>query len=338
MNATISYTLDEAGRKASLLAGGNGKEAQAVAVGQDDPLFPRVIELGTVQTDGNVTLTIYSFSKSFDRPQTAADIIAYLDAKKAKEEAEAAARSAECRELAEAVLRERRTRKVAASFHVNAEGSPVGEWGKITVGYEYEEAKWPGNKEDAEFRESPAAKAWGAELLAARQAKEAEILVLAREKLAELLAKEKADAERAEASKQLLAERKLAMGGDKSDYLVRIEDGAMANVPCWESHKRGKNWFATVLPNPRSPGGLDRTFAAKARGDLYYIVPALDVGMAIEFGADYYTGSGRKNSERWYGFVVAQNAEGLLLRKCDGGKEAHYAGIEFAKEKVAESK
>ena len=35
--------------------------------------------------------------------------------------------------------------------------------------------------------------------------------------------------------------------------------------------------------------------------------PTLNVGEAVEFGADYYTGSGKKSAKRWYGFILAQS-------------------------------
>ena len=48
-------------------------------------------------------------------------------------------------------------------------------------------------------------------------------------------------------------------------------------------------------------------------------------------GADYYSGKGRKNATRWYGFVVAVSATAILLRESATGKAAIKAGEEFAK-------
>lgn len=79
--------------------------------------------------------------------------------------------------------------------------------------------------------------------------------------------------------------------------------GALTQVPVYESHKRGKNWMAVIAPDPRSPGGLARTFLPHARGEYYYLIEALKPGDVVEFGADYYTSSGRKSAARWYGVV-----------------------------------
>ncbi len=90
-----------------------------------------------------------------------------------------------------------------------------------------------------------------------------------------------------------------------------IEYGALSELPVrdgrvlWESHPRGKNWLATIAPDPKSPNGLARKFLDKAKGDYFYLLPpgALRVGEAIEIGADYYTGGGSPQRRRWYGVV-----------------------------------
>ncbi len=97
--AKIHYLLSEAGRKQSLLQGGDGKEEQTV----ETPATPEVLELATVDKDGNViiqigtstwTVTGYKVNKSpyhhqqpyiekitskklFDIPQTAEQLIAW---------------------------------------------------------------------------------------------------------------------------------------------------------------------------------------------------------------------------------------------------------------------
>lgn len=91
-----------------------------------------------------------------------------------------------------------------------------------------------------------------------------------------------------------------------------VEQGALKTVPCYETHKRGKNWAATVTKDPRSPGGLARTFWPRARGEWYYMVPAdLQTGDVVEFGADYYKCSGRPSRTRVYGVVVAEGTESI---------------------------
>ena len=96
--------------------------------------------------------------------------------------------------------------------------------------------------------------------------------------------------------------------------------------------------MAVVTVSPSSPGGLGRDFADKAKGEFYYIVPTLTKGDAVEFGADYYSGAGRKTTERWYGFVVAVTPEALLLRPCGTGKAAVNGGQKFVGAKVAADK
>ncbi len=52
--AKVFYLLSEAGRKASLLQGGDGKELQVI----EPPVTPKIIELATVSSDGEVYLYI----------------------------------------------------------------------------------------------------------------------------------------------------------------------------------------------------------------------------------------------------------------------------------------
>jgi hypothetical protein len=86
--------------------------------------------------------------------------------------------------------------------------------------------------------------------------------------------------------------------------IFKIELGAMIEVPIYETHHRGKNWMAIIEPDPRSPGGLHRTFVERGKGKFYYMVNELEIGQNIEFGADYYSSGGRKNKNRWYGRIT----------------------------------
>lgn len=108
----------------------------------------------------------------------------------------------------------------------------------------------------------------------------------------------------------------------EGDYFeLPIEAGAFTDVPVFETHKRGKNWMARILPDPKSPGGLKREFAERARGDrkdkhYYYIVPKhWKVGDYIEFGADYYTSSGHHSPTRWYGVLVKKLPDKWILKR-----------------------
>lgn len=81
-------------------------------------------------------------------------------------------------------------------------------------------------------------------------------------------------------------------------YRATVEHGALCSVPVYEEHKRGKNWMAIISVNPASPGGIDREFVARARGQYYYHVDAALVGKPVEFGADYYTARGSAGGAR----------------------------------------
>lgn len=81
--------------------------------------------------------------------------------------------------------------------------------------------------------------------------------------------------------------------------------GALTQVPVYKNHRRGNNWCAKIGIDPRKPGGLSREFFEVAKGAYYYIVPdGLSAGDALEFGADYVSGTGHKTRNRWYGVVV----------------------------------
>jgi hypothetical protein len=89
-----------------------------------------------------------------------------------------------------------------------------------------------------------------------------------------------------------------------SEVRLPIELGALRDVPLYHDHKRARNWCAIVRLDPKAPGGLARQFLGRARGSgNYYLADGLAVGQVVEFGADYYSGSGRKSADRWYGVV-----------------------------------
>lgn len=86
-------------------------------------------------------------------------------------------------------------------------------------------------------------------------------------------------------------------------HTYKIEDGAMVEVPVYETHSRGKNWMATIEADPSAPGGLAREFVKTGRGRYYYIVDASLVGKAVEIAGDYISGGGNRSHRRWYGVV-----------------------------------
>lgn len=110
----------------------------------------------------------------------------------------------------------------------------------------------------------------------------------------------------------------------------KIEEGALLEVPCYESHSRGKNWFAVIGLSPSSPGGISREFQPKARGEYYYMVDGLSAGQAVEFGADYYTTSGRPNRKRFYGVITSLTPDCLEVEEYETARQAVKAAKEFS--------
>ena len=318
MNATVTYTLTSDGQKASLLSGGNGQRKQIIEVDSSHPLFARIVSDGNIGSDGSVSLTVTDYTECFDSPQTIESIFAAADARKARKEAEEQAAKNRLRQASQEVLDARRTKQYPTTYS--------------GVSATYTVPDWP-YYGSSEVQESPEALAWIAELDAANE-------IHAANEKARQEAEEIARAEKKRLAAEKEAARRAALGLEDDEDTWKIEDGALTQCPVWESHKRGKNWMASISINPASPGGLDRSFFAKAKGDSYYLIgvdgSSLSPGDAIEFGADYYSGSGRPSRDRWYGCVVrvvpATETESayVVLRQCNTGKDAVKQGQKIA--------
>mgnify|MGYP000861538848 CR=1 FL=1 len=113
-------------------------------------------------------------------------------------------------------------------------------------------------------------------------------------------------------------------------YTAKVELGAMLEVPVYETHKRGKNWMATIQKDPNSPGGLKREFFDRAKGDYFYMVNSLQVGQAVEFGADYYSGAGNRSTNRFFGVVSEITAGSVTFDKYETAAKAIEAAGSFA--------
>jgi len=111
-----------------------------------------------------------------------------------------------------------------------------------------------------------------------------------------------------------------------------IFQGALTEVPnnCYRDHSRGKNWLAVIEMDPKSPGGLERIFCTRANGDYFYFTDKLAVGQVVEFGADYYSGSGRRSPTRKYFVVAAISENGLTLKYTDDSDKV--AAFELAEQ------
>ena len=83
----------------------------------------------------------------------------------------------------------------------------------------------------------------------------------------------------------------------------------------WESHRRGKNWVATVSFDPGAPSNLARAFWKRGSGRYVAVPASLAVGEVIEVGADYYTGGGNRHARRHYHRVLAITSSHIVMRQ-----------------------
>ncbi|MEM4501562.1 MAG: hypothetical protein QW512_05470 [Thermofilaceae archaeon] len=100
-----------------------------------------------------------------------------------------------------------------------------------------------------------------------------------------------------------------------------IENGAFKDVPVYCSHKRGHNWMATFTIDKN---GLSRTFAPHAReaGYFYMVVHDWKLPAPVEFGADYYTNSGKRYPRRWYGVWIETRGDVAVFAEASSPGEA----------------
>lgn len=99
-------------------------------------------------------------------------------------------------------------------------------------------------------------------------------------------------------------------------------NGALLEVPVFETHFRGTNWLAVIDIDGTMPGGLARRFIDRGKGACYYLTEKLALFDAVEFGADYTTGVGTKKPKRWYGVIVAMTDDALFVEKVEDGATA----------------
>lgn len=105
---------------------------------------------------------------------------------------------------------------------------------------------------------------------------------------------------------------------------LKISHGALTEVPKWENHARGKNWWAKIAIDPTAPGGLKRVFANKARGDdFFYLVPDwCKPGTPVEFAGDYISGGGKRSRDRMWGVITEVHSDRIALLPSRGPKRA----------------
>jgi len=80
-----------------------------------------------------------------------------------------------------------------------------------------------------------------------------------------------------------------------------------------ESHKRGRNWVATVVCDKGQPGGLRRTFWANGTGS--YVAPSCEPGDYVEVAADYFSSGGSRSRRRKFFRVLAVDVEQIIVRE-----------------------
>ena len=127
-------------------------------------------------------------------------------------------------------------------------------------------------------------------------------------------------AEIVDANRQSYDDYVKMLGKEPNTKRYRVELEALTKVPIWED-RRGNNWLARISLDPTAPGGLQRVFQDKARGDYYYMVTGLSIGDSVEFGADYIRSRGR-DTKRWYGVVSAKTSDWLYLTKTPDARTA----------------
>lgn len=109
---------------------------------------------------------------------------------------------------------------------------------------------------------------------------------------------------------------------DPSLTRMAVANGALLDVPVFEKHHRGTNWMAILDIDGTAPGGLERRFIDRGKGECYYLIEKVGLFDPIEFGADYMTGVGRKYKKRWYGVVTVKTDDYLLAEECTSGTKA----------------
>lgn len=103
---------------------------------------------------------------------------------------------------------------------------------------------------------------------------------------------------------------------------LTLANGALLEAPVYENHYRGSNWLALIDIDPSSPGGLDRRFVNRGRGECLYDTAQIGLFDTLEFAADYTTSVGNKKRSRWYGVVTTKTDDFLQVEEAVTGAKA----------------
>jgi len=101
--------------------------------------------------------------------------------------------------------------------------------------------------------------------------------------------------------------------------ILKIESGALAEVPCFEDDECGRNWCAVIEGrNPLARGGFDRRFLSRASLPCYYLIDGVERGDVIESGADRVSlkHPERKQPRRAHGVVQEVTETFLRYKPC----------------------
>lgn len=114
-----------------------------------------------------------------------------------------------------------------------------------------------------------------------------------------------------------------------------IDKGFLVEVPIYEDDSDGvdiKNWLAIITPHETIPGYVARDFCSKAKNPYIYSVAKLDIGDAVEFGADIHDFTNNTVSRnRKYYIVENKTLTELVLISYTSAKAAFYAKKQGAK-------
>lgn len=105
-------------------------------------------------------------------------------------------------------------------------------------------------------------------------------------------------------------------------HKLTLANGALLTAPIYENHRRGSNWLAVIDIDATMPGGLERRFMERGKGECICLVEQVGLFDALEFAADYTTSVGKKIRNRWYGVVTAKTDDFLQVEQCGSGAKA----------------
>jgi len=122
---------------------------------------------------------------------------------------------------------------------------------------------------------------------------------------------------------------------DRRKISLKVIQGALVELPdVFEGFSKQDYifWMAIIEIAPLAPGGLQRRFFPRLRGDFYFLVRDMAYLYApVEIGAKSRDNTTRK---KFYGVIVGLSESNLELLECISGLDAVVVASEVAKEGV----